>query len=267
MLKKFFLSVHLYLYIFCSSLRANVGSEIKEAYSPEVIQFLHSLYGAGYLAEGGVEGSKLFIDYLNLNGAKILDFGCGSGGVAHFISETAESSYVVGIDIVPSCIQSAKERFPKDQYPKLDFVSYKSLPLPFASNTFDFVFAKEVFIHIFEKERTIKELYRILKPGGQIVIIDWFSQFKDVSHENQIIQPNNLKSFELFLNRAGFFEIVKYDYTDKYLCFLNETIMRIEKNPSVLEEKIGYRESLKNLTAAILSMELSVLKLHFMRAN
>ena len=44
---------------------------------------------------------------------------------------------------------------------------------PYDNETFDVVFSKEVFLHIPDKLALLKNIHRILKPGGMIIVSDW----------------------------------------------------------------------------------------------
>ena len=182
---------------------------LTEQYDSHFLQVLHLLYGEGHLAEGDDESLRLLIADEDLHRAQILDFGCGTGGVTHFIAENFRDSEVVGIDIVEDSIRFAEKKFPKQATPNLTFTSYQSDRLPFPNHSFDFVIAKEVFIHIFDKEEALKEIIRVLKPGGQLIIVDWLSRVESDSDENQIIHLSNVKAFETILEKVGFKKILK----------------------------------------------------------
>jgi phosphoethanolamine N-methyltransferase len=47
-------------------------------------------------------------------------------------------------------------------------------PLPFDDVTFDIVFSKDSIIHIPDKQSLFSEVYRVLKPGGWVVMSDWY---------------------------------------------------------------------------------------------
>ena len=90
---------------------------------------------------------------------KILDFGCGFGNNTALFDHS--NNVVVGLDIHD--IRSKNHR---------DFTLkvYDGYDIPFKSNTFDIVVSFDVIEHIEHDLHSIKEMYRILKPGGQIFI-------------------------------------------------------------------------------------------------
>jgi ubiquinone/menaquinone biosynthesis C-methylase UbiE len=106
-------------------------------------------------------------------GDKVLDFGCGNGRLAGFL----ENGYkeFVGVDISEELINIAKQKYSNE---KNRFVKLSSdfSELPFKDNHFDVVFSIAVFHHFPSEEyslRIAKELHRVLKPGGKIVVTVW----------------------------------------------------------------------------------------------
>jgi SAM-dependent methyltransferase len=104
---------------------------------------------------------KELLNFISKNASEIkgnvLDIGCGEKPYEKLFNAT---SYM-GIDI-----ESTKEYHASS---KVD-VFYNGLDLPFESNTFDTIVCFEVLEHVFEPERIVKEMFRVLKPGGKIML-------------------------------------------------------------------------------------------------
>ena len=97
----------------------------------------------------------------------ILDWGCGSGRVARFVTEFAPGK-LSGIDIDPDNIQWCKENIPQADFAPIQL----NPPTGFASETFDLVYGISVFTHLSEidQDRWLTELQRITKPGGAVLM-------------------------------------------------------------------------------------------------
>lgn len=110
-----------------------------------------------------------------------LDVGCGSRGVTIELAKQGYKGY--GIDISKIGIDKAEE---KAKLLKINHlakfkVSY-SRKIPFPDATFETVGACAVFEHLSSPEAVLKEMIRVLKPGGKIVIIcpNYLSPFNNI---------------------------------------------------------------------------------------
>jgi tocopherol O-methyltransferase len=117
-----------------------------------------------------------------------LDAGCGVGGSAIFIAKTTGAK-VVGISLsskeVSRATRNAKKEGASDLV-KFEVQDYTSTRFP--SNHFDFLYGIESICHACPKIDMLNEAYRILKPGGKIVISDGYLMREIVNeHEDNIV--------------------------------------------------------------------------------
>lgn len=105
--------------------------------------------------------------HLSLEGKVILDAGCGSGYSTKLIEQFAPTE-LIGFDIMPLQIEKAKQT-----YPKLNFFVGNVLETHLDSNKFDAVFVFGILHHIPQWKDAIRELYRVLKPGGVLLLEDF----------------------------------------------------------------------------------------------
>lgn len=115
------------------------------------------------------------VDIVNpLVGEKILEFGFGTGQNLILIKQRQNDILVEGVDIDPKIKAIAEYKLQKN---KLDIplYLYDGIHLPFEDNTFDKIFSSLVFhqLDANSKLNCLKELYRVLKPNGKIIIGDW----------------------------------------------------------------------------------------------
>src|SRR5699024_853866 len=104
---------------------------------------------------------------LSLEGKVVLDAGCGSGYSTKLIQQFS-SAELIGFDLMPSQIAIAKRK-----YSDLDFFVGNVLNTQLDSNKFDAAFVFGILHHIPEWKDAIKELYRILKPEGVLLVEDF----------------------------------------------------------------------------------------------
>jgi SAM-dependent methyltransferase len=98
--------------------------------------------------------------FVALDGARILDVGCGIGAyVRHFRQYSAD---VHGIEVEPDRVAQASAELP-------NIVLAVGEALPYPDGHFDLVFSNEVIEHVDDDRATAAEMVRVTKPGGAIV--------------------------------------------------------------------------------------------------
>lgn len=114
----------------------------------------------------------------------VLEIGCGSGAYALHIAENI-GCRVVGLDVNASGIQNAtqlaraRKLDGRANFQQCDV----SVRLPFESDSFDAVFANDVLCHIPNRASLLKEICRVLKPGGRMLFSDALVVGGMLSHE------------------------------------------------------------------------------------
>lgn len=96
------------------------------------------------------------------NSLRILNVGCGLSQILDHIEPIHE---YVGVDIDPRNIEACRRRFPDR---RAHFEICHEQQLPFEDDRFDVVFATEVIEHIPQSSLWLKELIRVLRPGGRL---------------------------------------------------------------------------------------------------
>ncbi len=103
----------------------------------------------------------------------ILDVGCGIGGSSLYLAEKF-GARVTGITLSPVQANRAKERAQAaGLQAQADFQVANALDLPFADDSFDLVWSLESGEHMPDKVKFLQECYRVLKPGGQLILATW----------------------------------------------------------------------------------------------
>ena len=105
-------------------------------------------------------------------GAKVLDAGCGVGHVAMFMG--AKGLNVEAIDLLARHAEKAKRNVQRRHLEDRVQVSRQSYQdLSFGDGTFDGVYTMETLSHATNAQQALREFYRVLKPGGAIVSIEY----------------------------------------------------------------------------------------------
>ena len=197
------------------------------------ITFLEKLWGDGFMPQ--VENKKLknyWKDWI-LKNKKILDIGCGSGGITVSLIDDYGAQKVIGVDVEKDVVKVARDRVSKNGLKdKIDILLIDKSSLPFNKDTFDMVFSKDSFVHIPDKERIFTQVFKVLKPGGVFVFSDWL-----ISHDHK---PSKEMEYYLKLEDLGFGIASPLVYSKalkksgfvaiKKIIEINGTKMRLEEN-------------------------------------
>ncbi|NMG08653.1 methyltransferase domain-containing protein [Brasilonema sp. UFV-L1] len=105
-------------------------------------------------------------------GARVLDAGCGFGGTSLWLAKEY-GARVVGVNISSDQVARANHYAKKRGLD--DFVSFENVNLlntGLPDGSFDIFWAQESLLHILDKQLFLAEAYRLLKPGGKLVVQD-----------------------------------------------------------------------------------------------
>jgi ubiquinone/menaquinone biosynthesis C-methylase UbiE len=106
------------------------------------------------------------LSHVNIQPDRVLDYGCGVGSWIGVLSRIFPNAEVSGVDISNIAIKKARERFPKYRLETFDGVR-----APFGNEEFELVFSYHVLEHVTDIDLSVRDIARMLKPGGYAVII------------------------------------------------------------------------------------------------
>lgn len=110
-------------------------------------------------------------------GAKVLEVGVGTG-----LSLPAYPSHcdVTGVDLAPEMLERARQKAEENRWRHFRFMEMDALDLKFPDNSFDFVTSFHVVTVVPDPVQMMREIHRVCKPGGTVVIINHFRTTKPV---------------------------------------------------------------------------------------
>jgi SAM-dependent methyltransferase len=104
------------------------------------------------------------------SGTRGLDLGCGIGETTRQIARTLDKpNEIVGLELNPDLVEAAKKLSSNEEH-GVSFKKGDVSALGFADNSFDFVFARYLLMHLSEPEAVLKEMLRVCKSGGVVAV-------------------------------------------------------------------------------------------------
>lgn len=105
-------------------------------------------------------------------GMRLLEGGCGSGSMALELARVVHPGEVVGIDIDPMRVDEARSALASQSLATVRFETASVLSLPFENNSFDAAFLSSVCEHLQDPVTALRELSRVVRPGGVVGVRD-----------------------------------------------------------------------------------------------
>ncbi|MHC5118452.1 MAG: class I SAM-dependent methyltransferase, partial [Planctomycetota bacterium] len=115
----------------------------------------------GISNRGNLQANLSFLkqtDLINAN-KKVLELGCGTGALAHFLHTTGTA--VIGSDIAKTAIDHARKC-----YPETEFRTHSAEELPYEDGSFDIVMSFDVLEHLPNVDQHLREVRRVVKADG-----------------------------------------------------------------------------------------------------
>jgi MPBQ/MSBQ methyltransferase len=114
-------------------------------------------------------------------GARVLDVGCGFGGSSRWLAATNPEAQVTGITLSPRQVERGTQLARERGLNNVELKVMDALDMQFEDGTFDLVWACESGEHMPDKAAYVREMARVLKPGGTLVLACWCQRDADAS--------------------------------------------------------------------------------------
>ena len=179
-------------------------------------EFCQRVFGKDLTQDGQADMDSIndLITYLDIaRNEKVLDLGCGAGGISEYISNET-GAHVTGLDYAATAIETASRRT-EAKRDRLTFVQGDMNSLEFADHSFDKVISIDTIYWVGNIDEAIASLIRLLKPGGRLGIFVANTPLLD--DEPGAYEPNG-SWIARSLKKLGLAYDV-HDYTESFLLF------------------------------------------------
>jgi ubiquinone/menaquinone biosynthesis C-methylase UbiE len=155
------------------------------------------------------------VSFLPSTNGKILDVACGKGASTEFLLRYYAPQNLTGLNISSKQLKSCKTKVPEANFLLMDAVD-----LDFESNSFDNIICVEAVFHFNTREKFLKEAYRVLKPGGcliltDILLTDWGKRNNLWWIHKNNYDLNDLRAYKRLYENVGFSGINIVDATQE----------------------------------------------------
>lgn len=209
-------------------------------------------------------GNPVALARLN-EGETVIDLGSGAGFDCFLAAnQVGESGKVIGVDMTPEMIAKARENAEKGGYKNVEFRLGEIENLPAADASVEVIISNCVINLAPDKKRVFQEAYRVLKPGGRLMVSDIVLTEElpeDIVNSvaayvgcisGAVVKEEYAEAIEA----AGFRDIKIFDQTKFPIdCLANDpTAQAVMKNLDLTEDRV------KELAGSILSVKVSAIK-------
>ena len=137
--------------------------------------------------------------------ANVLDLGCGTGRLLNRLANQFPEITGTGLDLSPQMLRVARQN--NRHRPRLIYLEGNAENLPFVEGQFDAVFNTISFLHYPQPDQVLKEVARVLSPGGKFYLVDITfnnsSSCQITPHSHTAVKFYSQKQREEMGNNAG----------------------------------------------------------------
>ena len=134
------------------------------------------------------------------SGMTVIDLGCGSGAFTTFVARVVgEPGRVYAVDIQAAMLQQLEGKLSKPENQDIRNIELKeasAYELPFADDSIDLVYMVTVLMEIPDRRRALREISRVLKPGGTLAVTEFLPD-PDYSWCSTVIKTCQHEGFTL----------------------------------------------------------------------
>lgn len=198
-------------------------------------------------------------------GDVVLDLGSGAGFDAFLAAKkVGGKGKVIGVDMTPEMLQKARANAKKGNYTNVEFRLGEIEKLPVEDNSVDVIISNCVINLSPEKQKVFKEAFRVLKPGGRLMVSDLVlvKELPEIIRESVeayvgcLAGAVNKKDYLNFIKTAGFQDVTVVSESNYPIeAMANDITAQVVKNNPLIKMK-----DLKDAGNAVVSVKIAAKK-------
>jgi ubiquinone/menaquinone biosynthesis C-methylase UbiE len=162
---------------------------------------------------------------------RVLDVGCGTGELLRRLRAKYPGAVLAGLDPVPEMLAVARDKLSGQEDLRVGYAD----SLPWAAATFDVVVSCNMFHYITHPVEALREMARVIRPGGALVLTDWCDDYLACRLCNLYLRLTNRAFYKTYregecralLGKAGFDEVKLERYKISWLWGLMTAVVTI----------------------------------------
>jgi len=226
-----------------------------QQYTRQSIQLYESIYGEDFVSPGGKTIAREIINRIDLpQNSRVLDAGCGLGG-SSFLMATEFGWRVTGMDLSANMLEIAREKLAGHELEERVELIHGDCSSISASNSFDAVYSRDVFLHIHDKAKLFNALYQAMASGGILLFTDyccgekpWPDDFQAYVDERNYCL-HTVDEYAKLIEQSGFEELKSEDLTDRFTKILEQELDTISTLELSDEKRFSLEQSWKKKLA------------------
>jgi ubiquinone/menaquinone biosynthesis C-methylase UbiE len=166
------------------------------------------------------------------SGARVLDVGCGTGELMRRLRAKYPHAVLAGLDPVAEMLAVARDKLSGNEDLRAGYAD----ALPWGAGSFDVVVSCNMFHYISHPVEALREMGRVLRPGGSLVLTDWCDDYLACRVCNLYLRLTNRAFYQTYrqaecrklLHAAGYRDVIIERYKISWLWGLMTAVVKKE---------------------------------------
>jgi ubiquinone/menaquinone biosynthesis C-methylase UbiE len=166
------------------------------------------------------------------SGARVLDVGCGTGELMRRLRAKYPHAVLAGLDPVAEMLAVARDKLSGNEDLRTGYAD----ALPWGAGSFDVVVSCNMFHYISHPVEALREMGRVLRPGGSLVLTDWCDDYLACRVCNLYLRLTNRAFYKTYrqaecrqlLHAAGYRDVTIERYKISWLWGLMTAVVKKE---------------------------------------